>query len=528
MCTCIHAWCYCVLHADMRWARAGAEAPLLADVNLMLPPHAMGLVYGRSGAGKTTLLQARVLAAAPSRVGRRAATPRCCPRGMRLAHPATRGEPPLGTLEAQRAMQPRFPGRLSRVTCHVAACQSSNPWVWGTVLSGKRGGVPDRAGPRCLQLLAGLTQPSSGRIAITARTAGAGAGGAGAAPAAQGGAARPARASLVFQFPERHFLGVTLQEARPRTTPRPRARRTRVGALLPARTCRPVWHAVGSAPRRLLPPGQAPASLPRALHQRGSAAVCPVLGQAGARAQEPALGRPQAQAPPARRLRRPGQARAPWPPCPPLSNRRAARAGARVWVAAAECRARPARRGGRGGAAGGGPGRRAAGRAAAPAQRRLPAARRARGRAGAPPGPAAAGRAAGGPGLALARGHCRRAGCARRPDRRRWVAGWSRVGPANAGRDARGLGWRARVCARSSKMPDVARRLQRAPAHASGGASRKALQLLHTQRLTVTAATAAIESSSIPSVMHSICLSSASGTQGRAGARRQRHDAALR
>ncbi len=119
MCAYTHAWCHGVLHADMRWARAGAEAPLLADINLTLPPHAMGLVYGRSGAGKTTLLQARARAAAPSWVGRPAIIPHRHPRGMRLAHPAMRGEPPPGTREAQHAMQPQTPGRVAR---HVAAC----------------------------------------------------------------------------------------------------------------------------------------------------------------------------------------------------------------------------------------------------------------------------------------------------------------------------------------------------------------------------------------------------------------------
>ncbi|KAK9833305.1 hypothetical protein WJX81_004812 [Elliptochloris bilobata] len=92
---------------------AGAEAPLLSDVSLSLPPRSLGLVYGRSGAGKTTLLQ----------------------------------------------------------------------------------------------LLAGLQQPTSGRILISA-----GAVGAGQAGQAQSAAERLARVGLVFQFPERHFLGDTLQQ----------------------------------------------------------------------------------------------------------------------------------------------------------------------------------------------------------------------------------------------------------------------------------------------------------------------------
>ena len=111
-------------------APAGAEAPLLSDVSLALPPRSLGLVYGRSGAGKTTLLQ----------------------------------------------------------------------------------------------LLAGLQQPTAGSIAIGAGVQGPGQGaaqglGQGAAQglgqgAAQGAAQRLARVGLVFQFPERHFLGDTLQEAR--------------------------------------------------------------------------------------------------------------------------------------------------------------------------------------------------------------------------------------------------------------------------------------------------------------------------
>ena len=94
---------------------AGAEAPLLSDVSLALPPRSLGLVYGRSGAGKTTLLQ----------------------------------------------------------------------------------------------LLAGLQQPTSGSIAISA-----GAQAVLGQGAAQSAAQRLARVGLVFQFPERHFLGDTLQEAR--------------------------------------------------------------------------------------------------------------------------------------------------------------------------------------------------------------------------------------------------------------------------------------------------------------------------
>ena len=59
-----------------------------------------------------------------------------------------------------------------------------------------------------LQLLAGLQQPTAGSIAISAGAQGLGQG------AAQGAAQRLARVGLVFQFPERHFLGDTLQEAR--------------------------------------------------------------------------------------------------------------------------------------------------------------------------------------------------------------------------------------------------------------------------------------------------------------------------
>ena len=44
----------------------GADAPLLRDVSLALPPGRMGLVYGRSGAGKTTLLQLLAGMAKPS------------------------------------------------------------------------------------------------------------------------------------------------------------------------------------------------------------------------------------------------------------------------------------------------------------------------------------------------------------------------------------------------------------------------------------------------------------------------------
>ena len=105
---------------------AGAESPLLANVDLALPPHSLGLVYGRSGAGKTTLLQ----------------------------------------------------------------------------------------------LLAGLQQPTAGRITISAGGVGPGVGpgrvlGGG---EGQSTAERLARVGLVFQFPERHFLGDTLQQARDMTS----------------------------------------------------------------------------------------------------------------------------------------------------------------------------------------------------------------------------------------------------------------------------------------------------------------------
>ena len=45
---------------------AGAEAPLLTNVNLSLPAKRLGLVYGRSGAGKSTLLQLLAGLLAPS------------------------------------------------------------------------------------------------------------------------------------------------------------------------------------------------------------------------------------------------------------------------------------------------------------------------------------------------------------------------------------------------------------------------------------------------------------------------------
>lgn len=106
----------------MVFLRAGAESPLLSNVDLALPPHSLGLVYGRSGAGKTTLLQ----------------------------------------------------------------------------------------------LLAGLQQPTAGRITISAGEVGPGVG-PGRVPGGgegQSTAERLARVGLVFQFPERHFLGDTLQQAR--------------------------------------------------------------------------------------------------------------------------------------------------------------------------------------------------------------------------------------------------------------------------------------------------------------------------
>ncbi len=126
MCTCIHAWCYCVLHADMRWARAGAEAPLLADVNLTLPPHAMGLVYGRSGAGKTTLLQARALAAPSGWANLRqylvVALAACVSHTRRRAASRLLAASRHSALSAVEHIQPQAPGRVAR---HVAACQLS-------------------------------------------------------------------------------------------------------------------------------------------------------------------------------------------------------------------------------------------------------------------------------------------------------------------------------------------------------------------------------------------------------------------
>ncbi|BDA48515.1 Energy-coupling factor transporter ATP-binding protein Ecf [Coccomyxa sp. Obi] len=59
-----------------------------------------------------------------------------------------------------------------------------------------------------LQLIAGLTQPTSGSITLLRPS-----GGNGAAPAAvMTSSERLARTGLVFQFPERHFLAATLQQ----------------------------------------------------------------------------------------------------------------------------------------------------------------------------------------------------------------------------------------------------------------------------------------------------------------------------
>eukprot|EP00887_Chlorella_sp_A99_P007857 scaffold20.g7857.t1 len=66
-----------------------------------------------------------------------------------------------------------------------------------------------------LQLLAGLAEPTAGAISFSGPPAGASSGAGAASGAASGGvpaAARMAHAGLVFQFPERHFLGGTLAQ----------------------------------------------------------------------------------------------------------------------------------------------------------------------------------------------------------------------------------------------------------------------------------------------------------------------------
>lgn len=45
------------LCAGVTYHPSSSQAPLLQDVNLTLPAHSVGLVYGSSGSGKTTLLQ---------------------------------------------------------------------------------------------------------------------------------------------------------------------------------------------------------------------------------------------------------------------------------------------------------------------------------------------------------------------------------------------------------------------------------------------------------------------------------------
>ncbi|KAL6755405.1 P-loop containing nucleoside triphosphate hydrolase protein [Haematococcus lacustris] len=196
---------------DLGFHPPGTEQPLLQGVSMDLPAHSMGLLIGRSGSGKTTLLQ--VLAGLCDQTSGTIHIHR--DSSLRPPqHPTTPaatttppGGPGLGVAAGRKQQGLRFAARLAAegkalpaagtLAAVVAANQAAAP-AGGVDLTDRGGG----SGPGGTASPADLKQPSTssqpggplpaaGPLLLTP------------SPLQE----RMARVGLVFQFPERHFLG---------------------------------------------------------------------------------------------------------------------------------------------------------------------------------------------------------------------------------------------------------------------------------------------------------------------------------
>ncbi|GIM03571.1 hypothetical protein Vretimale_8313 [Volvox reticuliferus] len=138
----------------------GSEKPLLENINMTLPANSLGLVMGRSGSGKTTLLQ--VLAGLTEQTSGH----------IRILHGGT------GTDYGAFSMQPgSSAASMASVRVQMGGAVASNGVSAGSSISGTAA--------------AGLTVEE-----------------------------RMQQVGLVFQFPERHFLGEDLMQELTFTWPR--------------------------------------------------------------------------------------------------------------------------------------------------------------------------------------------------------------------------------------------------------------------------------------------------------------------
>ena len=155
---------------------AGAPAPLLTDVSLSLPPNKLGLVFGRSGAGKTTLLQLVAGLSQPTAGSISFSGPQAGANGAGAAAVAG-GLPSEARMVQVRRVTCSWGGRAMRQ--HVGGCKRiASPLE-------RRAAHQAALVPPCLPPLPTL----AARLRL-----------------------RTLQAGLVFQFPERHFIGRTLSQ----------------------------------------------------------------------------------------------------------------------------------------------------------------------------------------------------------------------------------------------------------------------------------------------------------------------------
>jgi len=149
---------------DLAFHPPGVEHPLLSGISMDVPAHSLGLVIGRSGSGKTTLLQ--VLA------------------GLCEQTSGTVGVVPAPT-----------PGQASSFGARPSSTSPSSP---GTTGGGRGAKFAARmaAEKRVVSSGGGSSGSGAGSARGTEKLL---------APATL--EQRMARVGLVFQFPERHFLG---------------------------------------------------------------------------------------------------------------------------------------------------------------------------------------------------------------------------------------------------------------------------------------------------------------------------------
>lgn len=195
---------------DLGFHPPGTEQPLLQGVSMDLPAHSMGLLIGRSGSGKTTLLQ--VLAGLCDQTSgtihiHRDSSLRPPQHPTAPATTTPPGGPGLGVAAGRKQQGLRFAARLAAegkalpaagtLAAVVAANQAAAP-AGGADLTARGGGSGSggTASPADSEQPSTSSQPggplpAAGPLLLTP------------SPLQE----RMARVGLVFQFPERHFLG---------------------------------------------------------------------------------------------------------------------------------------------------------------------------------------------------------------------------------------------------------------------------------------------------------------------------------